>query len=63
MTTLFIITQVRKKNPISLGENSFQTDMAEPDEKPYTTYEAAASKIPSLGVGIFQIEKIFINQQ
>lgn len=62
MTTLFIITQVRKKNPIMLGESSFQTDLAEPDEKGYTTYEAAAAKIPSLGKGIFQIEKIFINQ-
>lgn len=63
MTMLFIITRLRKTNHIMFGENSFQMDLAEPDEKPYQTYMEAEEKIPSLGKGIFQVQQIFINEK
>lgn len=62
MEILFIITKVENANVFYALQKSILLTAAEPNEKPYATYKEAEDKIPSLGEGLFQIQKIFGNQ-
>ncbi len=67
MKTLFIITKALKPSfsmlmpGKPLNSNNFSLITA--SETLYATYPEAEAAIPTLGVGIFQIQKVFINEK
>ena len=61
MQTLFIITQVEKPNPFNANGKAFS--LIQGDQQMYATYPEAEAKIPKLGKGIFQIQKVFVNEK
>lgn len=60
MQTLFIITKVLKTNGIGQVRDSFNSITA--SETIYRTYQEAEVAIPNLGKGIYQIQKVFVNE-
>lgn len=58
MKILFIITGVKK--PSILDYTAFE--LVQGSQEMYLTYQEAEAAILKLGVGIYQIQKIFINK-
>lgn len=58
MKTLFIITSIKK--PSLLDPDSFE--LVQGSQQMYETYQEAENTIPTLSKGIYQIQKVFINE-
>jgi len=63
MTTLFVITQIKKPKFDITGTAFSNFDSETASEKLYATYSEAEAAIPALGKGIYQIQKVFVNEE